>query len=219
MQLSTDQIQHLFSFTEKKAVRWYDLQLELVDHLASSIEELMNKDTSLSFETALDKVYTNFGIAGFSRVVQEKEVQVKRAARKIWWKEIKAFFAWPGIFLLAGFTAVSWQLGFFLEANLLMNIFAAVYILVSIVMLIYVFRFSRGHGKLLLLQAGSFHYSGIFFIYESVILFGNHDFSRLESCICITIGLIIQVASFQLYNKVKTQAEKLYPGFFANLPV
>jgi hypothetical protein len=52
MQLSAEQIQVLFSFTEKKKVHWYDLQLELVDHLACRIEEEMEADTSLSFEAA-----------------------------------------------------------------------------------------------------------------------------------------------------------------------
>ena len=52
MTLSTEHIQQLFSFTEKKFVRWYDLQVELVDHLANKIEAEMAADSSLSFERA-----------------------------------------------------------------------------------------------------------------------------------------------------------------------
>ena len=37
MTLSKEQIQQLFLFTENKFVRWYDLQVELVDHLANKI--------------------------------------------------------------------------------------------------------------------------------------------------------------------------------------
>lgn len=40
MKLNDDQIQSLFDFTKKKLVHFYDLQIELVDHLAASIEEV-----------------------------------------------------------------------------------------------------------------------------------------------------------------------------------
>jgi hypothetical protein len=38
MQLTTSQIDQLFTFTRQHYVEWYDLQSELVDHLANSIE-------------------------------------------------------------------------------------------------------------------------------------------------------------------------------------
>ena len=39
MQLNHEQVQQLFSFTEKKFVRYYDLQVELVDHLAERLKK------------------------------------------------------------------------------------------------------------------------------------------------------------------------------------
>lgn len=38
MQLTKEQIQSLFTFTKQHFVEWYDLQCELVDHLANDIE-------------------------------------------------------------------------------------------------------------------------------------------------------------------------------------
>ncbi len=37
MQLTKDQIQNLYKFTKQHYVEWYDLQSELVDHLANDI--------------------------------------------------------------------------------------------------------------------------------------------------------------------------------------
>ena len=37
--LTEAQIDELFSFCKRKGVKHYDLQIELVDHLASSIEQ------------------------------------------------------------------------------------------------------------------------------------------------------------------------------------
>jgi hypothetical protein len=44
MTLNQEQIEALFRFCEKKSVRYYDLQVELVDHLAERIEEEMKAD-------------------------------------------------------------------------------------------------------------------------------------------------------------------------------
>ena len=72
MALSKQQIDELFIFTEKKFVKWYDLQLELVDHLANKIEEELEQNPNTNLETALKKVYATFGIFGFARIVSEK---------------------------------------------------------------------------------------------------------------------------------------------------
>ncbi len=80
--LNTEQIEALFAFVQKKRVRHYDLQVELVDHLASSIEGLWKENPDVSFEKALQKVYKRFGVTGFSRVILEK----KKALTKLAWR-------------------------------------------------------------------------------------------------------------------------------------
>lgn len=97
MILSQEQIQQLFSFTEKKFVPWYDLQVELVDHLANKIEAAMEIDASLSFERALGNVYTSFGIFGFAEIVEERQKTLTKANNKLLWNTIKAEFSWPNL--------------------------------------------------------------------------------------------------------------------------
>ena len=53
MKLSSDQIQQLYTFTQQHYVEYYDLQTELVDHLANSIEEQWTENPKRSFEEAL----------------------------------------------------------------------------------------------------------------------------------------------------------------------
>ena len=97
MSLSKEQIHHLFLFTEKKFVRWYDLQVELVDHLANKIEAEMEADKTLSFERALGNVYAGFGIFGFSKIVREKEEALRKANNRLLLKEIAYQFNWPNV--------------------------------------------------------------------------------------------------------------------------
>ncbi len=215
MQLSDEQIQSLFSFTEKKLVHWYDLQLELVDHLACRIEEEMEANKLMSFEAALDKVYKGFGLFGFAKVVQEKQAQLQMAARKMWWKEVIAFFRWPKITTLLLITLALWQLSLKVDPTLLMRGFAGVYIFMTVLFLIYVLRKSRVRRKLLLLEFGRSHLSWVVFIYEVFILFSFNHFSKIEFCVYAVLGIVFKSASFHLYNKVKVQAVQLYPGAFA----
>lgn len=97
MSLSKEQIEQLFLFTEKKYVKWYDLQVELVDHLANKIEEEMEQNKTLSFDEALKKVYATFGITGFSRIVTEKSEQVNKYNHRLWKEAFLSQFHFPAI--------------------------------------------------------------------------------------------------------------------------
>jgi hypothetical protein len=215
MQLSDAQIQYLFQFTEKKSVRWYDLQIELVDHLASRIEEEMDADKEIGFETALERVYKDFGLFGFSKIIQAKQAELQRSARKIWWQEVRAFFSWPKIILLALIVAVLWTLSQLLPPNFLMAGFLAAYIIASLGLLKNVFRYKKARRKLLLLQFGSTYISSTIFFYEILVFCIIDNVSALTFCIYATIGIVFLAASFQLYQKVKEKAVNLYPAAFA----
>lgn len=54
--LTNEQIQSLFTFCEKHFVKYYDVQVELVDHLANAVELEMQTNPKYSFERALEKV-------------------------------------------------------------------------------------------------------------------------------------------------------------------
>ena len=98
-QLTQNQIQELFEFTKAHRVRHFDVQTEVVDHLASAIEEKWAMNPNLSFEKALNQVYTGFGIFGFGKLEQEKtEVLNTKLLRKTW-KYVKSFLTIPKIFL------------------------------------------------------------------------------------------------------------------------
>ena len=221
MELSKEQIQQLFKFTEKKYVHWYDLQIELVDHLASRIEEEMDAEKSLNFDSALHKVYKEFGISGFSKVVAEKSTQLYRQAQKIWWHELLLLLKWPKIVLFAMILGILWQLSLMFDPYVLLIGFAVIDILVGIVLLIFQKRSFRTKRKLMLLQIGPGSSPSGIFIYESIFLsliIGNFETPHLAAplfCIYAIIAIFIRVASFQLFYKVKEKARVLYPEAFA----
>ncbi|MDB0600598.1 hypothetical protein [Tenacibaculum maritimum] len=52
MKLTNNEIKALYKFTQEHYVAYYDVQVELVDHLANDIEKIWERSPSLSFEKA-----------------------------------------------------------------------------------------------------------------------------------------------------------------------
>lgn len=99
MKLNSSQIEHLFAFTRQHYVEYYDLQIELVDHLANAIEAEWEQNPKLSFEQVLDNEFKKFGVFGFMGVVEEKQKFLDKKYRKIIWSYYKNFFRLPKIII------------------------------------------------------------------------------------------------------------------------
>ncbi len=224
MTLTEQQIQTLFTFTEKKFVKWYDLQVELVDHLANKIEELMDADNSLSFERALANVYSTFGLFGFAHIVQEKQHELEKRNNRLLWNEIKNQFSWPNVVRsIAIFGVIS-------IAIININVEMIAYITMFILLLDFIFfrmkQFltSKKNKPLLITQVlPSFNYGG--FLYTQLLIFTLNDaytqilnFPNYYKAIIILllfIGYIFVVASKTIELNMIAKAKKLYPMAFS----
>ncbi|WP_417799925.1 hypothetical protein [Tenacibaculum sp.] len=101
MKLTDQHIEQLYKFTRQHFVEHYDVQTELVDHLANDIEQIWMENPTLTFEQARDKSFKKFGIFGFMDVVEEKQKQLGKKYRTILWKRTKEWFRLPKIILTA----------------------------------------------------------------------------------------------------------------------
>lgn len=98
-QLTEEQIADLFLFCEENGVRYYEVQIELVDHLASAIEQHWIESPEMSYEDVLWKVYDSFGASGFRKFRSIKEKALHKKYSTIQWKYIADFFKLPKIIL------------------------------------------------------------------------------------------------------------------------
>ena len=73
----------------------YDLQTELVDHMANAIEELQEKQPELTFDDATKIVFKSFGVFGFQDIVEERMQQLTKRYWRLIWSLFKAQFKWP----------------------------------------------------------------------------------------------------------------------------
>ncbi|MGB5498413.1 MAG: hypothetical protein WBM77_05755 [Maribacter sp.] len=106
MKLTQDQIHELFQFTRKHFVEHYDLQTELVDHLANGMEEQMAVQPKLTFKEALNLEFNKFGIFGFHEVIKEKTNAMHKRYWKIFFRFYKDYFKLPKVLLLFGISTL-----------------------------------------------------------------------------------------------------------------
>ena len=99
MKITDSQIQELYTFTRQHFVEFYDLQTELVDHLANAIENSWQKQPKLSFEEAKAQSFKKFGVFGFMEVVEARQKAMGKKYYKYLWGHLKQWFLLPQLAL------------------------------------------------------------------------------------------------------------------------
>ena len=110
MKLTQSHIKELYKFTRKHYVEHYDVQSELVDHLANDIEEIWQEYPKLTFEQARDRSFKKFGVFGFMEVVEAKQKQLNKKYHNILWNFMKEWFSLPKIMISASIFLVFYLL-------------------------------------------------------------------------------------------------------------
>ncbi|WP_296315208.1 hypothetical protein [Winogradskyella sp. UBA3174] len=112
MKLSKEEIQFIDNYLIKNEVKYWDVRLELLDHIVSAVEDKI-VNNGISFNEALLEVhrgfgnqFIEFGVAksdvfekglyqsniGFKKFIRQKQKEVGRKYRKITWKHLKIKF-------------------------------------------------------------------------------------------------------------------------------
>lgn len=103
MKLTPEQIQELYKFTRQHYVEHFDVQTELVDHLANDIEQNWEIQPTLSFEEARDIAFKKFGVFGFMDVYGARQGALQKKYMKILWQHAKDWFQLPKIIATIAF--------------------------------------------------------------------------------------------------------------------
>lgn len=111
MKLSSAQLIAVKSFIQSRGIKYIDVQTEIVDHVASAIEEKMDGNALLKFEDALKQTHASFGIFGFGSMEDAIIKGMNNRFRKIFWKNFSSFLGlkYMGMILLAGFLLYQMQ--------------------------------------------------------------------------------------------------------------
>ena len=102
MILTPADLSQLKAFISKRGFTEPDLQMEIIDHMACRVEELMTANRLLSLNEAIGLAHSEFGIMGFSVF----EDAMRTALQKRYWRLFRQFylanFTWKTVPLMAG---------------------------------------------------------------------------------------------------------------------
>lgn len=227
--LTDEQIAGLFAFCEKHLVRHYDLQVELVDHLANAIESKMAADKTLSFDKALQQVYDSFGVMGFGRLVGTSSAALQKKYSRLRNRQFRGYFSWPLVAKTAcGFFALL-LLGRLLPPAYLGIAGTMLFVIVCLVELMFnrrAVRLVKRQAKPLLLTQTIYNLSwmgSIFFLFALPDEFSyQYEWSdavnRIVFCIKMVILALFFLSSLA-FNKVTDEiiakAKRDFPEAFA----
>jgi hypothetical protein len=228
MKLNEEQIERLYQFTRQHYVEWYDLQTELVDHLANAIEEQWQQNPKLSFEEALQIEFKKFGVFGFMDVVEKRQAALNKKYNKIVWYHFKEFFTIPKIFASLSFVGL---LFFVLNLNFYQNeillVLFSFCVLSFLGILIYRKNMDRKHntktGKKWLFKEIIFNYgsfAGIAYLPIQIVINlervnANHSvfWQLILSFLLISMVLFEYIILFQIPAKAEEYLKETYPEY------
>lgn len=110
--VTEEEIEQLHQFVKSRFVEFYDVELELVDHLANGIETQWQENPELSFEEAKQIEFKKFGIFGFTGVVEQKEAELTSIYIKNLKEHFISFFSFPKIVFSLAVFLVLFTLGY-----------------------------------------------------------------------------------------------------------
>jgi hypothetical protein len=100
--LNNNELQTVLSFIQRRGFCYIDVQTELLDHVACRVEEIMDENSEISLESAIEKAHGEFGIFGFSTVEDGIINGLTKKYNRLFWRTFISFFG-PKYILLVLF--------------------------------------------------------------------------------------------------------------------
>ncbi len=122
-QLTPEQTQFIAGYSYQQGVMWYDVELEVVDHIAAWAEHEMATN-GLSFDEVYEKMKITFPEKDLLEIVNSKKKSIARRISRMIEKEFLTFFRLPKIFLTAMLIAFSIYLPTFFSLQKMGVLFA-----------------------------------------------------------------------------------------------
>ena len=232
MKLTPTQIDQLYTFTRQHYVEYYDLQTELVDHLANAIEEQWQENPKLSFDDALNIEFKKFGVLGFTELINKRRKALRNKYFRIVGGHFKDFFKWPKIvgtlfaIILLNFITKTYLVNVSLSTHLHANF---------IIIFIFFFVFFAGNIENQKLKANKYRwlfkeiilstkYFPLILTYllyvgfENLMLhypnlFKSELYSVLFSIILVCWGLFCYITYKVIPSKVEEYLKQTYPEY------
>ncbi|MEK6450971.1 MULTISPECIES: hypothetical protein [unclassified Myroides] len=220
-QLTEQQVQQIHLFVKKHYVEHYDVELELVDHLANGIEQQWAIDNNITFDNALQIEFKKFGVYGFSDVVELKAQSLTLQYIKNLLKDIKCYFKWHRIVVSMALYSVIYALLKYTATFIHTRDIADIFILSTLVFniiwasidVIKTKRRNKSEGRKWILDKVKFQFIAfptiIFFVYFRMVISIFHRQTWLVASAMLFIILWYFISVSVIYPTINNEREVL----------
>ena len=148
MKLTNQQIEYVENYIISKDIKWYELQVELTDHMVSSMEEFWVQNPKLSFEQVKENTFTQFSKSELKAIEKERKLLLLNEYNKEQRKMVGTYLKFPKILGSILLVVVSFKLSFYFEntAKYILVLFLSSYIF-AVPMLYFYHKNRKINGK------------------------------------------------------------------------
>lgn len=94
MEITKEQIQSIENRLEKNGINYWDIRIEILDHVVSDIENRIEKGES--YKSALDNAFFSLGLSGnLDHLTRSRLLTINKIVRKQYFTNVKKLFTAP----------------------------------------------------------------------------------------------------------------------------
>jgi len=220
MKLTTEQIDCVFDYVASHNIKWYELQVELTDHLVSIMEEIWSQDTELSFHQVKHQAEQRFGRNYFREIEAEKRKILQKQFNLNQRKMVSEYLKFPKIALSILMVFLVYRISFYFEdISFYIKILYGTLLSVSMLTMINWYRYRKINGKkfLSLETVLKVNNRSMSFSYFAIVLVNSFKESIPENYLLYipfyflwVLGVLLIITGYQITNKVASNIKKQY---------
>lgn len=219
MKLTAEQIKYVSNYVKSFDIKWYELQVELTDHMVTSMEEIWEKDPELSFHQVKQYAEDKFGRNGFKAIENERKNILQKEYNSNQRKMIATYLNFPKIIGSVLLVIVIYKTSFYFEntTKFIFGLFSILFVF-GVPMIYQYIKYRKIEGKrFLAIEYCLAHISLMIFPQVGMNLCNvlkeeiqmNH--LVLLSFICFwVLGLLFCITGIHLNNKIVATIKKQY---------
>lgn len=211
MKLTKEQIKYVDDYLKNKGIKFWDVRLEMVDHLVSDME---SHKGSVDFDSLFKQSLINANWHNnLKKVNQESMKSVNRIYRTKLWKEMLSILKNP--LYLAGFVLFYLALRHLalLDVDIFKYVFVSICIFIFVMMIIEIIKIKvKKEGKSINLQYGlSYFYFGAMMINLPIQLIPKDSYF-LWFPLVMCLFLLMTLAGYRVYKSALKKVLKMKFG-------
>lgn len=233
--LTQEEIDELYLLCYKLKIKEYEIQSEIVDHLATSIESQFALKPKVSFNEAMINACRSFGMNEFNEFVKSKHQTFRKQFNLLFWKFLGTFFQLPRVILTVSLTITLYTSLHFLDHRKTVLVFTAIALSAFYMVFIAIDYFTGylrinlkstersfmiinyfNQIKLLASRSGALLYFLLAFFFKPFIASRGIFIDMLGSFFIVLLFISFYALLFYMPKMAKQHFEEQFPQFIQN---